>query len=136
MTKFIVNNKDRKDTYELSENITFNEVIAKIGLDDKKNNVTIFTPKSIVITNYDESIKTYCDIYIINIMYDDIEINFLPSNKKFVSTMTFNEVINKILLVPDKDKLKIVSENMFTVSNYEDKIGKYGNNYYIGWPIR
>lgn len=136
MTKFIVNNKDRKDTYELSENITFNEVIAKIGLDDKKNNVTIFTPKSIVITNYDESIKTHCDTYIINIMYDDIEINFLPSNKKFVSTMTFNEVINKILLVPDKDKLKIVSENMFTVSNYEDKIGKYGNNYYIGWPIR
>lgn len=136
MTKFIVNNKDRKDTYELSENITFNEVIAKIGLDDKKNNVTIFTPKSIVITNYDESIKTHCDTYIINIMYDDIKINFLPSNKKFVSTMTFNEVINKILLVPDKDKLKIVSENMFTVSNYEDKIGKYGNNYYIGWPIR
>ena len=135
MTKFIVYNKDRKDTYELSETITFNEVISKIGLDDKKNNVTIFTPKSIVITNYDESIKTYCDIYIINIMYDDIEINFFPSNKKFISTMTFNEVIDKILLVP-KDKLKIVSETMFIVSNYEDKIGKYGNSYYIGWPIR
>ncbi len=136
MTNFIVCDKDKIDKHELSEHLTFNEAIANLGLEEKKSNITIFAPNSIVITDYNENIGKYSTKYTVNIMYDDIEINFLPSNKKFISTMTFNEVIDKILLVPDKDRLKIISKNMFVVTNYEDKIGKYSDSYYISWPIR
>jgi len=89
------------------------------------------------VNNYDDFINEIYDMYIVNIIYDDVEINFYPFNKKFIGTMTFNEVIYNLFGDIDySHRLIIMSSTGIRINNYNDRIDKYSDKYYISKPIR
>jgi len=143
MITFIIKNKDVTTQHKLEydKNIKFNDVINNLNLNEYK--ISIFGKNSIInrgilfVNNYDDFINEIYDMYIVNIIYDDVEINFYPFNKKFIGTMTFNEVIYNLFGDIDySHRLIIMSSTGIRINNYNDRIDKYSDKYYISKPIR
>jgi hypothetical protein len=143
MTIFIVKNKNdiTQHKFELNKNTKFNNIINNLNLSNF--NISIIGKNTTVkkdifcVRNYDDLIDENYDTYVINIINENTEINFLPLNITFANNTTFNDVIKNIFGNIDySDKLTIVSSTGLRIRNYDDKIETYSNQYYISTPIR